>query len=111
MRKVPKADRGPMDTCADYLLKYASMMQYYKFLDRGLPIATGIIEGACRHLIKDRMDVTGARWSVAGAEAILKVRSLRSSGDFEDYLHYHKGQELQRNHLARYATSPLRSAA
>ena len=111
MRKIPKADRGPLDTCADYLLKYAPMMQYYKFLDSGLPIATGIIEGACRHLIKDRMDVTGARWSVAGAEAILKVRSLRSSGDFEDYLDYHKGQELQRNHLARYATSPLRSAA
>jgi hypothetical protein len=59
-----------VDTCADYLLKYD------EYLAAGLPIATGVIEGACRHLIKDRMDITGARWGLQSAEAILKLRSL-----------------------------------
>ena len=48
----------------------------------GWPIATGVIEGACRHLVKDRMDITGARWGLPGAEAILKLRALLSNGDF-----------------------------
>ncbi|MGH8658302.1 MAG: hypothetical protein ACREV4_07460 [Gammaproteobacteria bacterium] len=50
---------------ADYLLKYRHMLRYDQDCTRGLPIATGVIEGACRHLIKDRMDLTGARWGAA----------------------------------------------
>lgn len=60
----------------------------------GFPIATGVIEGACRHLVKDRLDITGARWSVAGAEAILRLRSLRASGDFDEYFQFHQRQRL-----------------
>ncbi len=77
----------------------------------GLPVATGVIEGACRHLVKDRMELTGARWRLPRAEAVLKLRSLRSSGDFDDYWHFHQAQELQRNHLSQYAESPLPEAA
>ena len=44
-----------------------------------------VIEGACRHLVKDRMDLTGARWGLDGAEAVLKLRALRSNGDFDEY--------------------------
>ncbi|MGH9439773.1 MAG: ISKra4 family transposase, partial [Terriglobia bacterium] len=98
MRKLSKSAREPADTCARYLLKHASMMQYYKYLDRGFPIATGVIEGACRHLIKDRLDITGARWSLHGAEAVLKLRSLKSSHDLDVYWSYHKEREHQRNH-------------
>ena len=79
-----------------------------------LPIATGVIEGACRHLIKDRLDVTGARWGLNGAngaEAILKLRSLRSSGDLDEYWDFHKEQELRRNHLDRYDCFPLQMSA
>ena len=50
----------------------------------GWPIATGIIEGACRHLVKDRMDITGARCGLPGAEAILKLRALHCNGDFPE---------------------------
>jgi hypothetical protein len=71
----------------------------------GFPIATGVIEGACRHLVKDRMDITGARWSLTGAEAILRLRSLRSSGDFNDYWTFHLAQEHRRNHLDLYAAT------
>lgn len=102
LRKLSKSARAPADICADYLLKYASMMQYDKYLAEGFPIATGVIEGACRHLIKDRLDITGARWSLRGAEAVLKLRSLRSSHDFDAYWGYHKAIEHQRNHASRY---------
>jgi len=76
-----------------------------------LPIATGVIEGACRHLIKDRMDITGARWGLEGAEAALKLRSLRSSGDFDEYWSVHKKPSLARNHLSSDAENRLPLAA
>lgn len=98
-----KTDRANIDTCASYLHKYARYMDYNKYLTQGLPIATGVIEGACRYLVKDRMDITGARWSLKGAEAILRLRSIRASGDWEEYWKYHEKQELMRNHLSRYA--------
>lgn len=103
LRNLSSEQRLPADRCADYLLKYAEYLRYDQYLEAGLPIATGVIEGACRHLIKDRMDLTGARWSLAGAEAVLRLRSLRSSGDFEEYWRFHIQQEMERNHVARYA--------
>jgi len=59
-------------------------------------------EGAARHLIADRLDITGARWSLAGAEAVLKLRALISNGDLDAYWRYHPEQEHQRSHTARY---------
>jgi len=106
LRNLSCEQRTPADKCADYLLKYAEFLRYDQYLMAGLPIATGVIEGACRHLIKDRMDLTGARWSLGGAEAVLRLRSLRSSGDFEEYWHFHIERELERNHSVRY-TGPI----
>ena len=71
-------------------------------LSQGWPIATGIVEGACRHLIQDRMDITGARWGLAGAEAILKLRALKANGDFDAYWRYHLAQEHHHVHQTRY---------
>ena len=102
-RKLTKTNRKNADKCAAYLLANAAYLRYDAYLRDGLPIATGVIEGACRHLIVDRMDLTGARWGLVGAEAILRLRSLRSSGDFEDYWTFHEQQEHARNHEARYA--------
>lgn len=97
--------RQPVDKCASYLEKYSPMLDYDEFLSQGLPIASGVIEGACRHLIKDRMDRTGARWRMKSAEAIIRIRSLRSSGDFKAYWEFHRQQELQRNHLCHYTAA------
>lgn len=94
--------RKAVDKCAAYLLKLKKFLRYHEYLRDGLPIATGVIEGACRSLVQDRMDITGARWGLPGAEAVLKVRSLRASGDFDDYATFHERRELERNHLARY---------
>lgn len=70
LRRLSHNDRKPVDGCAHYLLTYAPYLRYDHYLAKGLPIATGVIEGACRHLVKDRMDVTGARFSLSGAEAV-----------------------------------------
>lgn len=95
--------RKTVDTSADYLLNHLHMMRYAEYLKRGLPIASGVIEGACRHLIKDRMDITGARWGLDGAESVLRLRSLRSSGDFAQYWNFHQHHELIRNHETRFS--------
>src|SRR5487761_2324016 len=97
------AERKPVDECADYLLHYSSYLQYDKALAEGVPIATGVIEGACRHLVEDRMNLTGARWSLTGAEAVLRLRALRSSNDFDAYWKFHERQEYERHHASRYA--------
>lgn len=103
LRGLAAEDRKPVDVCADYLLKYAPYLRYDLALTHGTPIATGVIEGACGHLVEDRMNVTGARWSLQGAEAVLRLRALRSSGDFDEYWRFHEGAEYDRNHAALYA--------
>ena len=103
--------RERVDVCAEYLLKYRKHLRYDEYLERGLPIATGVIEGACRHLVKDRMDITGARWGLPGAEAVLKLRSLRSSNDFDEYWEFYKARALERNHASRYINCNLPEAA
>jgi hypothetical protein len=101
-RCLAPAKRKPVDACARYLLTYAPYLKYNQFLAQGLPIATGVIEGACRHLVKDRMEVTGARWSLCGAEAVLRLRALRSSHDFDEYWTFHEAKEYERNHKSLY---------
>jgi len=60
-------------------------LDYPTALASGWPVASGVIEGTCRYLVADRMDITGARWSTNGAEAVLKLRAVRANNDFEDY--------------------------
>jgi hypothetical protein len=95
--------RGVFEASAAYLKNHRAYMKYADYIRDGLPIATGVIEGACRYLVKDRMDRTGARWSLAGAEAILRLRSLVTSGDMDAYWAFHLEREHQRHHASRYA--------
>lgn len=111
LRRLAPEQREAVDDCADYLIAYKDMLKYDEYLAAGLPIATGVIEGACRHLIKDRMDITGARWGLQRAEAVLKLRSLQSSGDADAYWDFYKAQSLKRNHLSGYERPPFQEAA
>jgi hypothetical protein len=104
-------ERINADRCADYLLNKAPYLNYPTALANGWPIATGVIEGACRHLVKDRMDITGARWGLDGAEAVLKLRAVRANGDFDNYWHYHLDHERQRTHASRYLNGAIPRAA
>src|SRR5215813_13696717 len=94
--------RDAVDDCAAYLRKYRGLLNYADALAKGFPIATGVVEGACRYLIRDRMDKTGARWSLRGAEAVLKLRALRSGGDFDAYWQFHLRAEHHCHHASQY---------
>jgi hypothetical protein len=111
MCNLDTATRKNADTCADNLLAKAPYLDYPTALANCWPIATGVIEGACRHIVKDRMDNTGARWDLNGAEAVLKLRALRANGDWHDYWKYHLAAEHQRVHQSRYHTRTTPTAA
>ena len=105
-KKLTDKKREQVDKCANYLLKYKESLRYEQYLSMGFPIATGVIEGACRYLVKDRMELTGARWSALGAEAVLRLRALIASGEFEAYWSYHLDCEYQRHHRNLYQHVP-----
>ncbi len=90
--------RRGIDTCIGYLQAKQEFLGYDTALARGWPIATGVIEGACRHLIGDRLDISGARWGLAGAEAVLKLRAVNTNGDFDRYWRFHLARENHRVH-------------
>jgi hypothetical protein len=92
--------RKPVDKALKYFIRNAPFMDYRTYLAQGMPIASGVIEGACRHLIQDRLGITGARWDLPGAEAVLKLRALQTSGDWEAYWRFHLNQEAIRNYPA-----------
>jgi hypothetical protein len=88
--------RNGAAACVRYLENKRELLRYDQALQAGWPVATGAIEGACRHLIADRLNLGGARWGLDGAEAILTIRAVTSNGDFEEYWRFHLACEHQR---------------
>lgn len=74
-----------LTTIAKYFEGHAPRMQYDKYLRAGYPIATGVIEGACRHLVKDRMERSGMRWTLKGAKAMLNLRAVHESNCWNEF--------------------------
>ncbi|MGE5695804.1 MAG: ISKra4 family transposase [Candidatus Sericytochromatia bacterium] len=110
-RKLTGTARKGADDAARYLTNKAPYLDYPTALAGGWPIATGVIEGACRYLVADRLDITGARWGLAGAEAVLQLRAVRANGDFDDYWTFHQSRQRQRVHATRYADNIIPLAA
>lgn len=77
---------------AGYYERNQAFMHYDRYLAAGWPIATGVIEGACRHLVKDRCELSGMRWTQAGAEALLQLRSVAENGDWEAFHAFRRAQ-------------------
>lgn len=88
-------------TACNYFEKNASRMRYDEYLRAGYPIASGVIEGACRHVIKDRMEQGGMRWTLAGAEAMLNVRSVCASSEWDHFCRWRQAEQAQRAHPHR----------
>ena len=109
--RLSKQKRLKADACAKYLTNKADHLDYPTALAAGWPVASGVIEGTCRYLVADRMDITGARWSVEGAEAVLKLRAVRANNDFNDYWKFHLNKERHRVHQDRYANEKIPIAA
>jgi hypothetical protein len=97
-RRLSFSERRALDEAVEYLRKNSTRIHYAAFLADGLPIATGVIEGACRYLVQDRLGITGARWGLEEAEAVLKLRAIRTSGDWDDYWSFHLEREHARNY-------------
>ena len=85
LQKLSKEKRVDVDTTCGYFMAHADRMKYDEYLAAGLSIATGVIEGACRHLVKDRLERTGMRWSTSGAQAMLNLRSLKASNAWDEF--------------------------
>ena len=100
--KNSRLDLTDVDKAVTYLTNNHIHMRYDKALAAGWPIATGMIEGACRFVIEDRFGITGARWSPDGADVILKLRALVVNDDLDDYMTYYKQRYLEDVHLTRY---------
>jgi len=71
-----------------YYDNHRNSMRYDEYLAQGYPIGSGVVEGACRHLVKDRMERTGMRWTTNGARAILKLRAVYVNDDWSDFDKY-----------------------
>lgn len=97
------AKRKAVDKCAKYLRNNREYLDYATALREGFPIATGVVEGACRFLVRQRLDIAGARWGLKGAEAVLRLRALKASGDFDAYWRFHTAAEYRVHHASRYA--------
>ena len=76
-------------------------MRYDQYLQAGYPIASGVIEGACRHVIKDRIEHGGMRWTLEGAAAMLHVRSVCASSEWENFGRWRQAEEAKRIHPLR----------
>jgi hypothetical protein len=96
------AARAQLLRTAGYYRRNAPFMRYGEYLAAGWPIGTGVVEGACGHLVKDRLEQAGMRWTKAGAQAVLDLRAVRLNGEWDAYWLFHR----RRAHARRYGSPP-----
>ncbi len=95
-RSLRGAKLQKLQTLCKYLQKNLSRMRYDEYLAAGYPIASGVIEGACRYVVKDRMERAGMRWTIPGAQAMLDLRTTYVNGQWEEFHSYRIAQEKRR---------------
>ncbi len=98
--KTTKSQREQLNQTANYFERNLPYMDYPTYLANGWPIASGVIEGACRHFVKDRCELSGMRWHQAGAENLLCLRAVAENGDWDAYHAYRR----HHRHLRLYGT-------
>ena len=105
-RSLSGAKRKTLEGVADYLYRNRTRMRYDEYLANGWPIASGPVEGACKNLIKDRMERSGMRWTEQMAEAIVQLRAVYLSGDFDHYWQFHIEQDQKRLYPDAWSVVP-----
>ncbi len=83
--KLRKPVRKTLGKTITYFDNHRHMMAYNVYLEKGYLIATGVVEGACGSFVKDRMEQSGMRWTINGAQAVLNVRSIKKNDDWDDF--------------------------
>src|SRR5256884_9051801 len=90
IRRPPRSTLFPYTTLfRSYYYRNRARMRYDSYLRDGYPIASGSVEGACKNLVKDRMERSGMRWTLPMAEAVLRLRAVYLSEHFEQYWPFH----------------------
>jgi len=92
-RKLRGAKREAVQKAIDYMDKNQEFMRYDDYLAKGYPIGSGVVEGACRHLVKDRMELAGMHWGKPGAQAVLELRAIETNGDWAEFWRFHVNEE------------------
>ena len=100
---TPVTARALLTRTAGYSERNAPHMRYDAYLAAGWPIGTGVVEGACRHLVKDRLEQAGMRWTRAGAQALLDLRAVRLNSQWDAYWRFHRQQQHRRRYPATSA--------
>jgi len=90
------AQRETLKTTVGYYRRNSPYMHYDQYLQNGWPIGTGVVEGACGHLVKDRMEQSGMRWTKQGAQSLLDLRAARINDDWDAYQRFHRQRQHQR---------------
>jgi hypothetical protein len=98
--KTKPAQREQLNKTANYFERNLPFMDYPTYLANGWPIASGVIEGACRHFVKDRCELSGMRWNQTGAENLLRLRAVAENDDWDAYHNYRK----QQRHIRLYGS-------
>ena len=100
--QVTAAQRRALHKTITYLDNHQHMMAYDEYLAKGYPVASGLIEGTCNSLVNDRMEQSGMRWPIDGAEAMLQQRAVKKNGDWNDFWAYRIDCERDRRYPAIY---------
>jgi len=101
---LSKAREKPIRTAIGYYNRNLPYMQYDRYLGKGWPIGTGVVEGACGHLVKDRMEGSGMRWTKQSAQSILDLRAARMNKDWDDYQQHYR--TIQHHRLYGFESNP-----
>jgi hypothetical protein len=100
----PAATRTRLEQIHDYFDRHRDRIHYDRYLAAGYPIASGVIEGACRHVVKDRMERAGMHWTLPGAQALLSLRCVALNDEWEPFMNHHIQSETAR----LYANIPIK---
>jgi hypothetical protein len=103
-QRTTKAQAEKLSKTANYFERNLKYMAYDAYLANGWPIASGVIEGACRHFVKDRFELSGMRWEQSGAENLLRLRAVAENGDWDDYHLFRRRQRHQRLYNSPFPT-------
>lgn len=95
-QELRSSQKKALERAITYFENHGDMMAYDRYLAAGYPIATGLIEGTCGSLIKDRADRSGSRWSSEGVQAVLNLRAVTKNGDWDEYWTYYMASEHER---------------
>jgi hypothetical protein len=107
---LSSAQREALNTTIGYYRRNLPYVRYDEYLAQGWPIGTGVVEGACGHLVKDRMEQSGMRWTQEGAQAILDLRAVRVNDDWDAYQDFRRQQQHQRLYGSQATAPPIAEA-